>query len=297
MELLVSVTLSLLLMAGVLRMFAAASADATTNSQLSEYQSNGRYALDLLQREIRHASLRPMIWTDAQLAVDPDAAAADFGCGAGVATAIVEGLRVSDNLNPYATSCLRKGPDREYARGDVVTLRRLGLDAVTVVDAGAPYARVSYGAGTVFLGGTALGPANGPTFQYPVVSDVYFINRFSDAGPVTPNAPAVPGLYRLRLSPGPAPTMTPELIAPNVEHMRLQFILGDGGDGRQVVPASSVPDWSRVSAVRIWLLLRATAPETGLTAAQSHVLGDVTYIARDGYRRTVMSTTVYLRAR
>lgn len=292
-ELMISLTLGLLMLAGVVRMYASAGANARTNSSLSEYQSNGRYALDTLQREIRHAALRPLVWSDSQVQVSPDAAAEDFGCGAGVTIAIGEGLRSSDNSNAYPTTCLQDSSAIRYARGDVVTLRRLALDPVTAFQNGAPYARVSYGQGAIFLGGESPPAPNGPTYDYPVVNDIYYINTFTNSGS---ESPKVPALYRLRLSAGANPVLVPEMIAANVEHIRLQFVIGDGTDARKVVPASDVSDWSQVTATRVWLLLRSSMPE-GDPRAQSHVLGDVTYKVDDAYRRTVLTTTISLRAR
>lgn len=290
-ELLVGVSIGLLLVALVLRGFAATSSSATANSLVSEYQTNGRYALEVLRREVRHASLSPLLWDATQLDINASAAAKDYGCGAGVTTSVLAGVRASNDSNPYAGACLSDGSDRKYLRGDVLTVRRLGLDAVTSYATNAPYARVSYGSGNVFLGSETATALPAPSYDYPIVSDVYFVNDFTGSAG---ESPKVPALYRLTLSAGANPTLTPELVASNVEHMQWQFGVGDGSGNVRFLNPNAVTDWTAVVSARVWLLLRATQSEPGL-ASSSYTLGDVTYRPADSYRRAVVSSTIQLR--
>jgi type IV pilus assembly protein PilW len=292
-ELLVGTALGLLLVTVMLRGFAASSGNAAVNALVSEYQTNGRYALELLRREVRHAALSPLMWDAVQLDINAAAAARDFGCGAGVSTAVFEGLRAINDGNPYGGSCLANAGDRKYLRGDVLTLRRLGLDAVGVYLTNAPYARVSYGAGNLFLGGETPIPLPDPSFVYPVLNDVYFVNDFTTS---PTELPKVPALYRLRLSPGANPTLVPELVASNVEHMQWQFGVADGAGNVRYLNPQAVTDWSTVQAARVWLLMRASVPESGL-ASGSYSMGDVTYAPADNFRRVVLSSTIDLRNR
>jgi hypothetical protein len=290
-EVMVGLTIGLVLVTIVLRGFAATSGNANLNSLVSEYQTNGRYALELLKREVRHAALSPLLWETPQMDINVTAAAANFGCGAGVTTAVLEGLRANNDANPYTASCLASGTDREYARGDVLTLRRLGLDPVASYAANAPYARVSYGSGNLFLGGETPTPLPPPSFDYPLVNDIYFINSFTTSDSETPRVPA---LYRLRLSAGANPTLVPELVASNVEHMQWQFAIADGAGNLRYVNPSGVTDWTQVISARVWLLLRASEPESGFQSG-SYTMADLTYTPGDSFRRVVLSSTVHLR--
>jgi type IV pilus assembly protein PilW len=290
-ELMVGLTIGLVLVTIVLRGFASTSGNASLNSLVSEYQTNGRYALEVLKREVRHASLSPLLWDATQLSVNPTAAAANFGCGVGVGTAVLEGLRASNDANPYAASCLADSTSRQYLRGDVLMLRRLGLEPTTTYAANAPFARVSYGSGNVFLGGETPAQLPPPVYDYPLVNEIYFVNSFTTSAD---ESPRVPALYRLTFSGGPSTTPVPELVASNVEHMQWQFAIDDGTGGLRFVNPGAVTDWTTVASARVWLLLRASLPEAGLQSG-SYTLGDVTYTPNDRFRRIVLSSTIQLR--
>ncbi len=292
-ELMIAITIGLALIAFMIRGFAASSSVSAVNSLVSEYQTNGRYALETLSREIRHASLSPLLWDASQIDVSANAAAKDFGCGAGMTTLVRQGLSASNDSNPFAGSCLAAGSDRKYARGDVLTLRRLGLNPVTTFNANAPYARTSYGAGRVFLGGETPAALPAPTFDYPAVSDVYFINEFTNSAN---ESPKVPALYRLTLSAGTNPVLIPELVASNVEHLQLQFGIVDASGNVRYADPSGVTDWTQVITTRVWLLLRASTPE-GDHESSSYTMADITYTPADRFRRVVLSSTIQVRNR
>lgn len=292
-ELMVAITIGLMLIAFMIRGFVASTGVSAVNSLVSEYQTNGRYALETLSREIRHSATSPLVWEAAQFAVSPTAAAINFGCGAGFTTLIKQGLTASNDSNPYAGTCLAAGSDRIYARGDVLTLRRLGLTAVTSHSANVPYARTSYGAGKVFLGGETPTGLSPPTFDFPTVSDIYYINEFTNSAA---ESPKVPALYRLTLSAGANPIMVPELVASNVEQFQLQFGVADAFGNVRYFNPNAVTDWPAVTSARVWLLLRASMPEGDLASA-SYTMGDVTYTPADRFRRVVLSSTIQVRNR
>ena len=295
-ELLVGVAVGLIVVAAMLQSFAASSTNANLNSLVSEYQTNGRYALEVLKRELRHAALRPMVWEASQLSTSATAAARDYGCGAGVTTNMMQGLIATNEGSLFPASCFSSArTDRLYVRGDMLMLRRAGRDPVTAFTTGVPYIRVGYGAGNVFVGVTDTPSASiaAPFYDYPVVSDIYFINDFTSSAS---ESPKVPALYRLTLSSGANPTMVPELVASNVEHMQLQFgqLIDSAAGTMRYFNADAVTDWSAVTSVRVWLLLRATQPEPEMASA-SYQLGDLTYTPGDRYRRSVLSSTIDLR--
>jgi type IV pilus assembly protein PilW len=294
-ELMVAIGLGLVVITLVLRSYATVSLNAGVNSAVSEYQTNGRYALEALKREVRHAALRPMVWDkDKQLYFTPAALAKNYGCGPGTATNLFAGLEASNDSNPFATSCLQAASDRKYARGDVLMVRRTDLEPAVARVAGATYLRVAYGKGQVFLGTEAPPEYPQPAFDYRLVNEVFFINEFTRSAD---EQPKVPALYRLTLTLGANPVFTPLLVASNVEHFQVQFgkLTVSSGD-MQYVNANSLSgaDWESVTTARIWLLIRASAPEVGMVS-ESYTLGDVTYTPQDHYRRTVLTGTINLR--
>jgi hypothetical protein len=228
--------------------------------------------------------------------VNAAALAKDYGCGAGAGIDVMKGIIAWNDANPYSTSCLATSNSRQYARGDVLMLRRAALDALAAgvaVDAGAPYLRVGYSAGNVYLGGEATIDMLPPFFDYRLLSDVYFINAFTTSNTEDPRVPA---LYRLTLSAGANPFLVPELVASNVEHFAVQFGVLDTTGSLQYRNPDPAIDWTQVVSARIWLLLRAASPENGF-ASGTYTLGDVNYTPADNFRRTVLSSTINLRNR
>lgn len=294
-ELMVGLAIGLMIVAAMLQTFSASTANSGLNASVAEMQTNGRYALDVLRREIRHAALKPMVWDASQLAVTSTAAARDYGCGAGVATNLGQGIVASNEASLFPSTCFSSArTDRFYLRGDMLMLRRAAADAVTTYASGAPYVRVGYGAGQVFVGGTDTPSTSIPTprYDFPLRNDIYFVNAWTTS---SNESPRVPALYRLILQPG-ATTTTAELVASNVEHFQLQFgqVIEPTTGTLQYFNAGGVTDWSAVTSVRVWLLLRATQPEPGF-ASGSYDIGDLRYTPNDNFRRIVLSSTVDVR--
>jgi type IV pilus assembly protein PilW len=260
---------------------------------VAEYQTNGRYALETLRREIRHAALHPLVWDSAQWTINSSVSARNYGCGAGVSTDITRGVTAWNDSNPYSATCLADGTGSSYVRGDVLLLRRTSLDTASAFDTNAPYARLSYGAAHLYLGGEPAAELSTPTFDYRLISDLYYINEFTNSAT---ESPKVPALYRLSLSSGANPTMAPQLVASNVEQFQLQFgqVMDASTGALRYFNANQVTDWTRVNSVRIWLLMRASEAEGGFVSG-SYELGDVTYAPGDNFRRLVLSSTVNLR--
>jgi type IV pilus assembly protein PilW len=303
-ELMVAIALGLVVVALVLRTLATTTVNANTNATVSEYQTNGRYAMEVLKRELRHASMRPFVWikTNADgtdtVNVTATAAAKNYDCGAGYATTnIFVGLEASNDSTPLTSSCLAGGSDRSYSRGDVITTRRTALTQAPSFQNGAPYLRVAYGAGNVFLGQETAPEMRQPTLDYRLANDIYYINAFSRQ---TGESPRVPALYRLKISDVPNPKMTPELIASNIEHLQVQFGVRNSAGSVQYINPDSITASNRESIVsaRIWLLARATTPEAGFRSG-SYEMGDLVrdkaYKPNDSFRRLLLTSTINLR--
>ena len=295
-ELMVAIALGLFVITVVIQGFAASTAASNTNSVVAESSTNGRHALEVLKREVRHAALHRLVW-DATQIVNDDATLAtkDYGCGVGFVTDLRFGITGSNDNNPYAASCLATASDREYARGDMLVLRRTSRVPAGSFDIGAPYVRTAYGVANIFIGATTtdvpLLPE--PNFDYRMVSDVYFVNAFTNSANETPKVPA---LYRLTLTPGANPQMKPELVASNVEQFQVQYSVADGGGNIRYYDANAITatDWPLVKTARIWLLTRESTPEAGFVSGE-YAMGDVTYKPVDKFRRTVYSSTIAIR--
>src|SRR5690606_22169167 len=121
---------------------------------------------------------------------------------------------------------------------------------------------------------------------------------------------AVPSLRRKTL--GFGPRIADEEILPGVEDMQIQLgvdtdpvgAANRGSIDRYVnaddpvldpADAAFLPE-AEVLAVRIWLRVRSERPEVGYEDAQAYVYADRNVPAfNDGFRRVVVSKTIYLR--
>ena len=289
-ELMISLTIGLFLVGTMLAVVLSSTSTAKTRDRAVDIQVNGRYAIELLKRDVQHAGFlggTSLFFPDAPTAI-PVANVCD-------ASAIGRmSLRVwgTNDMNPYSGSCI---PDDSYARGDVLVVRRLSMSAVAGPYAGNRiYFRSAYEGGQYFQGPTPpdfSGTNRQPPYNdYTLEETVYYISPYTDS----PNeSPRVPALYRMRLSPGPA--MLPELVASGVENMQVRYGRFDPVLGTQYFDAAAVADWDDISSIQVTLLVRTTTPEPGYQNTTTYEMGDQQITANDGFRRMVLTSVVQLR--
>lgn len=314
-ELMVAVAVGLLIAVGMVSGFAASSAGNATNSRVAEFRTNGRYATDFLRRELQHSGY---LGINSNLATafrdDSLVSANDYGCGAGFATNIREPISGANDSNPFSGSCI---PSANYARGDILVVRRVGLQPILSVmkapasgtvaatyDANTLYVRSEYCRAKVFRGNAPLSNVapsfvdNGcgnPFEDYPLQTDVYYVSPYTNSAT---ESPKIPALYRLTLGSGPA--LTAQLIASGIENMQVQYgITASGGTRFLDASAVAAADWPNVVAVRLWLLARSSTVEPGYANTSSYAMGDRTgdnaYTVNDGFQRQVFPLVVQLR--
>jgi len=293
-ELMVALTLGLMIVAAMLANLDASSASARTNARQAEYQTNGRYAADFLRREIQHAGFAGVSWTN--LTELGATATTDYGCGAGFAANIAQPIWGANDSNPFSGSCI---PTANYARGDILVLRRAGLDSIpttTTLLATKLYFRAEYLQGSVYVGPTRPANLQTPVADYLLETDVYYISPWTSS---STESPQIPALYRMTLGTGPA--MSAQLIASGIENMQVQYGVSTDA-GVRYYDASAVPStaWTSVTSVRLWLLARSTTVDTGNVSTAAYAMGDVTYPDRstttsDGFQRQLFPLVVQIR--
>jgi type IV pilus assembly protein PilW len=286
-ELMVAVTIGLLIVAAMLANLQASSASTRTTSRVAEYQTNGRYAIDFMRRELQHTGYAGVSWIN--LTDLGATGTTDYGCGAGFAANIAQPIFGSNDTNPYSASCI---PSDNYARGDILVLRRAGLDLIpttAALSANTLYFRSEYVRGSVYLGPTRPASLQTPVEDHLLETDVYYISKWTNSAT---ESPQVPALYRLTLGAGPA--MTAQLIASGIENMQVQYGITTAA-GTRFYDASAVPDWTSIVAIRIWLLARSTTLEPDYTNTSTYTIGDQSITVNDGYQRQVFPLVVRLR--
>lgn len=289
-ELMVALTIGLIIVAAMLQNLTVASGSNRTNARVAEFQGNGRFATDFLRREIQHSGFAGVSWT--QLTQIGATATTDYGCGVGFASNIAQPIWGANDTNPLdAGNCI---PAANYARGDILVLRRADLDSIpptTTLASNLLYFRSEYLQGSVFLGPTRPVGLQSPVADYLLRTDVYYVSPWTNSAAENPKIPA---LYRMTL--GPGPLMTPQLVASNIENMQVQYGVSTAA-GTRYYEASAVPAslWPNVVSVRLWLLARSTDVEPGYGNTSTYTLGDQTITASDGYQRQVFPLVVQIR--
>ena len=287
-ELMVALVVGFLILTAMLTAYVSNSSSSNTSARFSEVQTNGRYAMDFMRREIQHAGFLGLSWTS--LSSDSTTATTDALCGSSITiTDIAKPLWASNDAK--ALSCIT---DANYARGDVLLLRRADLQAASSLVANTAYVRTEFLQGTAFVGTSAPATLQTPSEDYKLKADVYFVSPYTNTV-----GDGVPALKRATLGVGPA--FTTEVVATGIEHMQVQFgVLAAGAV--TYLDASSVPasDWANVVAVRLWLLARSSDPEYGgFSNTTSYAFGDRTgtnaYAPNDNYVRQLFSSVIQVR--
>lgn len=309
-EMLISITIGLGILAGLVGVLASNSSNSRSNDRTSELATSGRYALNSMKQELREAGFRAYTWAEPGAPspwVAPDDTLGCYGTEVGASAGafvanIRQGVWGSNNANPFAASCI---PADSYVNGeDVLVVRRLSiLPAPTAsLAADAVYFRTTYERGQVFRSTTAppVPPdfgASRPLANFAVQVYVYYISPFTVS---KSEVPKIPALMRMALLPNG--NMRSELVASGIEHMQIQYGSLNTQPRTQYFDAlpgtSSDPlaaAWDDVNSVRIWLLARSVSPEPGYSNTTTYAMGDLNFTAADGFRRQLFSTVVQLR--
>ena len=310
-ELMVSMTIGLLIIVAISAMYVSSSAGKKTEGRFSEFQTNARYAMDVLRKDVQHAGFYGLTYDS----FSPGAVAAtDYGCGAGFVTNILQPVYgLNDTNSDPATSIASCVPSANYGGGDILVLRRAGPESVgtcpgnSKLDANTLYLRSGFDKAVAFHSSAQPLASQQPCEDYPLLTEVYYVSPATD----TENPP-VPALYRLVLETvGSTPTMTPKLVASNVEDFQVQYGIRDAAGSTRFYNASELapdqwnvkklapdkPDVKKpVSALRIWILARSSDKDPGYAAIKSYQLGGKTVDKpADGYQRQVFQQIVQVR--
>jgi type IV pilus assembly protein PilW len=332
-ELMVALTIGSLLIIGAVTVYTQSRTTYRVNETVSRIQENARYALSMIEPDIRLANHWGLM-SDPVLIVgsvgnSPLAVPASAqSCGA--TFPIDLRLPVDGENGAYALPCPVEATTGVAAQAgaDTLILRRASTDAVAAdADRIQVYTTRQGGSSRIFQGGSAPGPVvidplYGPSAEVRnLIVRAYYISQQSSLGPT------VPALRRKTLEGGPGlgPHFDDEEIMPGIEDMQVQFGLDTGadlnGDGvpddsdgngqpdfytgvatRYVSPGDPLVDGNPangeavVCAVRIWLRVRAETPDIAYIDKGPYNYADVVnFVPNDNFRRMVVSRTIQIR--
>lgn len=310
-ELMISVTIGLVLVAGLATVFASSSGGSKTNDRLSEMAFNGRYTMNVLKRELRQAGYRGYTWAE------PNTPSTSIGtisgeCGDGTGlfvSNIRQGIWGANDSNPFVSNCLPASEKSGADGGDILVLRRVDETPLPLAS-NRLYFQSTFAAGEIFRGTTVPTsiPATAPLATFAVKTFVYYVRPYTNAAN---EVPKVPALFRVSLKDDGS--MAPELVATGIEQLQIQYGRHTTAATTQLYDAFTLVNcatcsldsgsgitntptvWDEVDSVRLWILVRSSTPEPGYTNQTSYVMADQTYSVNDGYRRELFNTVVQLR--
>jgi type IV pilus assembly protein PilW len=288
-ELMVALTIAGVLLLGMSAYFVTSSRNFSETERVSRQIENGRYASALLAEEVRHAGFYGEVGNVVNLPVSSAIAmpaAVPSICAftlADVKAALplpVQGLDV-----PGSTpTCL---PD--YVSGtDVLVVRRANTTTVTAA---------SVGATTDYYTQTAFCATANPVF---VVTQTNFTLTDKDCASVRPVRQLHTYIYYIarcsigsnadgtckstdaamptlkRAEPTSDGTFVYSPLVEGIENLQIEYGIDNNADGvgeLYTASPSSVTDWSRVAALRIYVLARNTETSAGYTDTKTYQLG------------------------
>ena len=332
-ELLVAMIVGLFLVAGVLGLFITNKGVYTTTTRATELQENGRFALDYLLNDLRHAYFfggkhfdglalgaendpaDPRHADNSNQQPDPDCDGID------AAYDLTVPLHGTAATSRDAIGCIDDALVVSGIPSDIVVLklvRPAPLNSSNDLTDGNVYVASNRITGVLRLytedapktampslsssckGRTEQCLPHGKYWQYQFRA--YYVRK-----PQKETEP--PALARMILS-WDATTKEMELVAENlvegVEGLRLLYGVQTGNEAASFRAAENVSDWDDVVSVQIHLLLRNTLPDYSYHDLGSYKMGDIDVdVTQDtaqsqgamlrNFHRSVISTTVMLR--
>jgi type IV pilus assembly protein PilW len=319
-ELMISITIGLVILAALVGVLSANSGESRTNDRTSELNTDGRFALNSLKQELRQAGYRGYTWAIPSLPGVmglPTSSTANTCFESGSAyEAFVSNLRqgiwgadnvvttAGANKNPFLDNCI---PTGNFSAGnDILVLRRVSGTPTPVASLAAStvYFHSSYSIGQMFKGTTT--PTFGtvtPLADFQVMVYVYYICPYTVSAT---ESPLVPSLRRMALD--STGKMQDELVVSGIEHMQVQYgrlntdattryldAINIAGNSVDSVDTNTNYQWDEVNSVQIWLLARNSVTEPGYANTQTYAMGNASLTKSDNYRRQLFSTVVQLR--
>lgn len=311
MELLVTVVILSLLMAGLSQLVVTNSQNATATGTLARMADTGRAAIQLLSADIRRAnymggyieSLDQTPEKDGNLGASSYAitCAADTTDWARMVNQALVGINAPADNSPIPYACITDEDGEQWLRGDVLTVRYTPTPPVEVGEMihDRLYLRTTANqrrlllfneenASAVENGENAIEDASVRNFALAAHS--YFVGLTNR----TCQGMEIPALFRQAIGDGGLP-VTQELLA-GVENLQLRYLVDNRYYDADDVPLLATGEWQPVDAVEVTVLVRAECPEAGFDINRTFALADVDYTPGDvNFRRQIFTTTIKLR--
>ncbi len=298
-ELLISMVIGSVMLAGVLNVYVNSNNAFQVSSSLNTLVSDGRFATHLIRQDVQLSGSFGLVQpggiiTDTGIAnIANDCAVQWF------ANTSINLIGFNDN-NPYAATCI-DAADGYVANTDVMVVRYAEplVTANANISANTVYMRNTLSEGALFTNIVPVLPSE--TVDFPGQNNqlqtiAYYISDYTDTA-----GDGYPSLRRIRLVSGPS--IEDEVVVPGVQDMQIQYGLDSDNDGSvdQYVNANNpilnwATDQDRVLSVSISLLLVAENPENGLDTSNTFNYADKqVVVANDSRLRRLITTVIPLK--
>ena len=300
-ELMISLTIGLILLAGITTLIARQSSTRSELEKSSRQIENGRYAMQILQDDIEHAGFygeySPPATATYAVPADPcDTTVANLGWNS--ATPAVP-VAVHGYSGAAATpTCVAN----RLAGTAILVVRRT---ATSEVDASAAVAGTAYlqasrcntdAVSFVFwTGGFVLKEKDCVSLAdlYKYIVRIYYVSSCSVVTGLGACADTIPTLKMVEFVDG-AQTTIP--LVEGIENMQFDYGIAasaTSGSAASYTAAPAAADWANVMTVRVNLLARNNDPTTGYIDTKTYTLGGASAVTPGGaYKRHVYSELV-----
>ena len=314
-ELMVALAIGVFLMIGAVTVFMQGRTTFRITESVSRLQENARFALDVLEPDIRMAyyygltNVAANIEGRAGTTVPPGVPTT---CGNTWVNDFERGITATNGSSPWpwGGSCAASAGGAAAA-ADTLIVRRVSAEPVLAGrTAGTLYIQSNRSEKSQLFAGAALPASPDPATSQPyrVVANGYYVSTNNTSNLSTADN-TVPSL-RMKTLVGGGSIQDREIL-PGVEDLQVQLGLdtslpntpGRGTIDRFVDPGDALltdPGFSndarQILAVRLWLRVRAERTERGFTDGTTYSYAGRSFGPfNDGYRRAVVSKTIYLR--
>ena len=309
-ELMISVLLGALILAGTVSIFQQSRQSSAQDEQVARMQENGRFALRFLSRELTMMGFWDGILSPGSITTGDVTAGITTDCNANWVLDLTPAIEVNDNVAAAATpyTCITAADIADET--DVLSIKRAADDPALEVDAGgnatgavdtgtiylktnsvvaALYDSSNSGSGAAADDGPAAVPDPNSISQYHVY--IFYVRPWSVTA-----GDGIPTLVRESLIDN---VMTTQPIVEGIENLQLEFGI-DGTDNDLAADyhtaAPTAAELINAVSARIYVLVRSINPVSGYTNAKAYNLGsEVVSVANDNFYRRVYAATAQLR--
>ncbi len=325
-EIMVAMAIGLFLVLGATTLYVNTKKTADVDDSIARLQETARYALSVIETDVRMANYWGMVKDSSKITnkESQGGTSTASGLSAGVAddcgpTFIDPETYIGASNNNYNLACAANST--AVVSADTLVVRRTATAAVAATNTRFQICSSRQEA-RLTLGADAACPANAE--YHNLLAHAYYVDQQSDQNNT------YPALRRWTLIAGPPgdPGYSDVEVIPGVEDMQIE--LGWNNEGseaftstpdavRYVQPENAVltnpagfPN-GRIVAVRVWLLIRAEAPDATFTDTRTYLYGDravangtvddlndagavgAAYAPNDNFRRLLVSRTFFVR--